>query len=111
MNLVRGGPNVSSAKSSYRLCCRSRLLESRRDVALHWGSRSTTRTRWPSSPKAWARLQAAVVLPTPPLLLTIAMITPMGPSIEPGAVGAIQAYAYLSIFGDLKPGFTLQILL
>lgn len=52
-------------------------------VALHWLSRSTTRTLFPIRPRAWARLQATVVLPTPPLLLTIATMTPMIPSIDP----------------------------
>src|SRR4051794_30792005 len=41
-------------------------------VALPCGSRSTTRTRYPSSASAAPRLTAVVVLPTPPFWFAIA---------------------------------------
>ena len=50
----------------------------RRLVNVAWSSRSTSRTRrrWPGSVqlRAWARCQALVVLPDPPLWLQMAMI-------------------------------------
>src|SRR5205085_48615 len=42
-------------------------------VLFAWGSRSTSRTRFPSSARPADRLIAVVVLPTPPFWLAIAM--------------------------------------
>ena len=40
-------------------------------VALPWGSRSTTSTRWPIWARPAARLTVVVVLPTPPFWLAM----------------------------------------
>ena len=43
-------------------------------VALAWGSRSNSNTRWPRALRQAARLTAVVVFPTPPFWLATAMI-------------------------------------
>src|SRR5690606_23506384 len=54
--------------------CRSATLQPRAPVALHCGSMSISRVRWPALAIAAARLTAVVVLPTPPFWLTTQMM-------------------------------------
>src|SRR4051812_28105081 len=65
---------------------RLRALMPRPVVALPWGSRSTTKTRYPSSARAAPRLTAVVVLPTPPFWLATAMKRGRGRATAVGAV-------------------------
>src|SRR5436305_2179455 len=65
---------------------RLRALMPRPVVALPWGSRSTTKTRYPSSARAAPRLTAVVVLPTPPFWLATAMKRGSGRATAVGAV-------------------------
>ena len=60
--------------------------------ALPWGSRSTTRTRYPRSARAAPRLTAVVDFPTPPFWFAIAMMraTP-GTSGTTGCSGRAEA--------------------
>jgi hypothetical protein len=68
---------VSSMSTSYTPGLSVRLDTPSPVVALPCGSRSTTRTLLPSSPRAAARFTTVVVLPTPPFwLATVTIMRP-----------------------------------
>src|SRR5258706_792277 len=59
-------------------------------LALPWGSRSITRTRFWVAASAVARLIAVVVLPTPPFWLTIAMAAGRGETLSGPSMGILS---------------------
>src|SRR5258706_13338668 len=59
-------------------------------LALPWGSRSITRTRFWVAASAVARLIAVVVLPTPPFWLTIAMAAGRGETLSGPPMGILS---------------------
>src|SRR5262245_10541218 len=70
--------SADSLNTSYRVLLPGSFERSRL-VALHCESTSMTRTRCSRRVSACAKLTAAVVFPTPPLLLTSEMILPAIP--------------------------------
>ena len=75
-------------------------------VALPWGSRSTTRTRNPSSARPAPRLTAVVVLPTPPFWLATAMIRGVGPGhiVSPFDHALLRPQAHRVPGGEIRRG-------